>query len=217
MAETPVTGAGRSEALKIVLVNGCFDLLHPGHIRHLVQARAMGDFLFVALTHDEFVGKGIGRPIMPFAERAEMLRELRSVTAVIGSDNAVDAIRSTRPQIFVKGIDYADAGLLPAEIEACKEVGAQIRFTDSEKKSTTELIELVINLEKHRHEALTMWNRTAESLPPKHEMLAVVRKISGRGEYAHEDAMFDGEKWTERKTGEAVPKSAYYLWRRLET
>lgn len=217
MAETPVTGSGKATPLKIVLVNGCFDLLHIGHIRHLQQARAMGDFLFVALTHDEFVGKGIGRPIVSFEERAEQLRELRCVTAVVGADNSVDAIRSTRPQIFVKGIDYAEAGLLPEEIEACKEVGAQIRFTDSEKKSTTGLIGSIIKLEKHRQEALTMWNRTAESLPPKHEILAVVRKISGRGEYAHEDATWDGEKWTERKSGETSPKSAYYLWRRLET
>lgn len=217
MSDTSVTGKGVSGALEIVLVSGCFDLLHVGHVRHLIEARAMGSFLFVALTHDEFVGKGIGRPIVSFNERAEQLRELRCVTAVLGTDNSVDAIYQCAPSIFVKGIDYADKGLLPAEIEACHDVGAQIRFTSAEKKSTSGLIDSIIKLEKHRHEALTMWNRTEESLPPKHEILAVVRKLSSRGEYAHEDAVWDGENWTERKTQQRSPKSAYYLWRRLET
>lgn len=217
MADEPVTGRGASGALKIVLVSGCFDLLHVGHIRHLIEARAMGAFLFVALTRDEFVGKGIGRPIVSFDERAEQLRELRCVTAVVGADSSVDAIYQCSPSIFVKGIDYTEKGLLAAEIQACRDVGAEIRYTSAEKKSTTGLIDSIIKLEKHRQEALTMWNRTEDCLPPKHEILAVVRKISSRGEYAHEDAIWDGEQWTERKTQERSPKSAYYLWRRLET
>jgi rfaE bifunctional protein nucleotidyltransferase chain/domain len=217
VAEIAITGSGRSSALKIVLVNGCFDLLHIGHIRHLQEARAMGDFLFVSLTHDEFVGKGLGRPIIPFAERADMLRSLQCVTAVFGTDDAASAIRFSKPQIFVKGIDYALKGLLPDEIKACDEVRAQIRYTQAEKRSTTDLIQSIIRMEKHRNEALTMWHRTEESLPPKHEVLAVVRKMSSRGEYAHEDAIWDGEHWTERKSGEKSEKKIYYLWRRLET
>ena len=62
-----------------------------------------------------------------------------------------------------------------------------------------------------------MWQRTAESLPPKGEVLAVVHKLSGRGEYVDEDAVWDGEKWTRRKDSQVLDKSYYYLWRRLET
>lgn len=212
-----VTGSGKASPLRVVLAAGCFDLLHVGHVWHLKEARKLGDYLFVGLTLDEHVGKGIGRPIVPFKDRAEMLRNLRSVTAVVGVTDSAEAIRKVQPQVFVKGIDYADTGLLPEEIEACREVGAEIHFTRSEKRSTTELVATIIKLEKHREEALTMWSRTEESLPPKHEVLAVVRKLSSRGEYAHEDAIWDGEQWTERRSGMKLPKNAYYLWRRLET
>lgn len=214
---TPVTGSGKAEPLKIVLVNGVFDLLHVGHVRHLIEARSMGDFLFVALTKDEDVLKGIGRPIVPVDERADILRELRCVTAVFETQDAVSAIYYAKPQIFCKGVDYEDKGLLAEEVKACAQVGAEIRYTRSEKRSTTGLIERIIKLEKQRYEALTMWNRTEESLPPKHEVLAVVRKISSRGEAVHEDAIWDGDQWTERRTGEKSPKNIYYLWRRLET
>jgi rfaE bifunctional protein nucleotidyltransferase chain/domain len=216
MAEEPVTGKGKAEPLKIVLASGCFDLLHVGHVKHLEEARRMGDFLFVGLTKDEFVGKGVGRPIVPFKDRAECLRGLRSVTAVIGVENSVEAILQAKPQIFVKGCDYLPKGLLREEELACREVGAEIRFTNTEKRSTTGLIERVIHLEKERIRALTMWHRTSESEPPKHEVLAVIRKISNRGEQVEEDAIWDGEFWTERKSKEQMKKSSYYLWRRLE-
>lgn len=125
-----------------VLCNGCFDLLHVGHVRHLEEARAMGDRLIVALTADEYVGKGAGRPVQSWEERAEMLCALRCVEVVFESTNLESAILKLEPQIVAKGSDWA--GRLPlADIDAANEVGAEIRFTTSEKRSTTELIERI--------------------------------------------------------------------------
>jgi rfaE bifunctional protein nucleotidyltransferase chain/domain len=122
-----------------VLANGCFDLLHPGHVAHLREAKRLGDYLVVGLTMDEYVNKP-GRPIQTWEERAEMLRELRCVSAVSACRNAVEAILAWRPDVFVKGADYSLIGLLSREREACMQVGAKVAFTKAEKKSTTELI-----------------------------------------------------------------------------
>lgn len=133
--------------MRVALANGCFDLLHAGHIAHLKEARGMADFLVVALTMDEFVGKP-GRPIYDWDTRAEMLRELRCVGAVSAAKNAVEAILQWKPTLFVKGIDYAEKGLLPEELDACFQVGAKVKFTTSEKRSTTQIVE---NVRKQWH------------------------------------------------------------------
>lgn len=128
--------------MRLVLCNGCFDLLHSGHIRHLEEARTFGDSLTVALTLDEHVNKP-GRPIFSWDDRAMMLLALRCVDDVIATRNAVEAIYAWKPAIFVKGSDYKHSSLLPQEITACEEVGALIRFTKAEKRSTTDLIEKI--------------------------------------------------------------------------
>lgn len=125
--------------MRIVLANGVFDLLHPGHVAHLQEARGMGDLLLVALTMDEYINKH-GRPILKFRERAEMLMALRCVSNVTGCENAEEAIRWYRPQVFVKGGDYLQKGLLPSEIEACKMVGAEIRHTAYVPITTTDIV-----------------------------------------------------------------------------
>jgi rfaE bifunctional protein nucleotidyltransferase chain/domain len=126
----------------MVIANGCFDLLHIGHVRHLEEARAMGDQLFVALTLDSHVKKGAGRPIQSWVERAEVLSALRCVDAVVASTDLASAILAFRPAIVAKGSDWA--GRLPVvDTEAAKSIGAEIRFTTSEKRSTTELIERI--------------------------------------------------------------------------
>lgn len=124
--------------MTLVLANGVFDLLHVGHLDHLKEARAMGTHLAVALTVDEAVGKGPGRPVQPWDERAAILRELRCVDFVIPSSSGAAAVLMVRPAIYVKGIDYAGADI--PERAVCARVGAQLRFTRSAKKSTTELI-----------------------------------------------------------------------------
>lgn len=133
------------EAVRIVLANGCFDILHVGHILHLTEARAMGDFLIVSLTSDEFVNKGPGRPINNWTDRARCLNALRCVGSVYKTDNAVEAIRTFKPAIFVKGVDYVSGDKFTEDIvSACKECGTELRYTTSEKKSADAAIRMAL-------------------------------------------------------------------------
>ena len=128
--------------MRIVLANGCFDLLHYGHLLHLQYARKLGDTLVVALTEDAFVGKKPGMPIWPWEHRAALLRELRCVSEVISSKSGLEALREVRPAVFVKGVDYEE-GLELDVVAVCKEVGAQIVITPTEKFSTSQLIKRI--------------------------------------------------------------------------
>ena len=120
----------------IVLANGCFDILHVGHVEHLREARSMGDFLIVSLTSDECVNKGPGRPINTWNDRAKVLRELRCVSSVSPTPNAVSAILQVRPNIFVKGIDYAQGDKFTEDIvKACLEVGCKLLYTTTPKRT----------------------------------------------------------------------------------
>jgi len=128
-----------------VLAHGCFDLLHLGHIRHLTEARKLGDKLIVSVTSDRFVNKGKNRPRFMEAERAEALSALSCVDEVKINDSpdAVLMIHHVRPAFYVKGIDYAEAkddeGLAreSAAVAAC---GGEMIFTSSQKWSSTELL-----------------------------------------------------------------------------
>lgn len=126
----------------IVLANGCFDPLHPGHVAHLKEARSFGTFLIVALTSDAGVRreKGEKRPNLEFALRKFMLEELRCVTQVISSEYGWDAIRVVRPDIFAKGGDYTIETTPRETINACLEVGAKIRFTEAPRFGVEELV-----------------------------------------------------------------------------
>jgi rfaE bifunctional protein nucleotidyltransferase chain/domain len=100
----------RSAGRRIVFTNGVFDLLHPGHVRYLEEARALGDLLIVGLNADESVrrNKGPGRPITPQDERAEVLAALAAVDAVVvfPEDTPADIIRRIQPDILVKGANW---------------------------------------------------------------------------------------------------------------
>jgi rfaE bifunctional protein nucleotidyltransferase chain/domain len=126
-----------------VLANGCFDLLHAGHVRHLQEARSMGDRLVVSLTLDDFVAKGAGRPVYRFTDRWLMLSALSCVDMVIGVTSLAAAIRIVRPHVIAKGVDWKEIGLFPEDLAAAREVGAEIRFTRAAKMSTTETIERI--------------------------------------------------------------------------
>ena len=101
----------RTKGSRIVFTNGVFDLLHPGHVRYLQQARALGDLLIVGINGDASVrrNKGPGRPITPQNERAEVLAALDCVDAVVvfDEDTPADVIRLVEPDILVKGADWA--------------------------------------------------------------------------------------------------------------
>src|SRR5437867_10682896 len=99
----------RTEGRRIVLANGCFDLLHVGHIRYLRDARRLGDVLFVGINSDAAVArlKGAGRPLMPVAERIELLAALRAVDHVVvfDDDTADRLVTAIKPDVHAKGTD----------------------------------------------------------------------------------------------------------------
>ena len=95
----------------------------------------------VSLTLDNWVNKGPGRPIYTWEQRALLLRELRCVDEVLPTMTAVAAILRVRPQVFVKGIDYSQGAWWTEDVlTACKDVGAQLRFTMTDKFSATDTI-----------------------------------------------------------------------------
>lgn len=114
----------RNAGERVILANGCFDLLHVGHVRYLRAAKELGGRLVVAINSDESVRtlKGAGRPLMPDTERAEILAALEDVDAiVIFSESDVRAlIREIRPNVHAKGTDYtADSVPERDEVIAC--------------------------------------------------------------------------------------------------
>jgi len=117
---------------KLVLTNGCFDLLHTGHVRYLEQARACGDALIVAVNGDASVRelKGPGRPVNAELDRAEVLSALRCVdhVTIFNGKRVTDVIRSLRPARYAKGGDYTLETLDPGERMALEEVGAEIKL-----------------------------------------------------------------------------------------
>src|SRR5262249_14750260 len=104
-------GRDKRNGRRVVFTNGCFDLLHPGHIQTLEQARELGDALIVGLNSDNSVRqlKGAGRPLLPERERAEILAAMESVDAVIIYDELTPQTVIARliPDVLVKGSDWA--------------------------------------------------------------------------------------------------------------
>jgi D-beta-D-heptose 7-phosphate kinase/D-beta-D-heptose 1-phosphate adenosyltransferase len=103
--------APRAAGARVVFTNGCFDLLHPGHVRYLAAARALGDVLVVGLNDDDSVRrlKGPGRPVLRVAERAEVLAGLAAVDYVVAfaEDTPLAVVRALRPDVLVKGADWS--------------------------------------------------------------------------------------------------------------
>ena len=121
--------------MRIVLANGCFDRFHDGHLRHLEEAKAMGDILVVSVTEDRFVNKGPDRPVNNLARRLKMVRALRCVDAAFSCISATEAILRVKPYIFVKGIDYAGGDRFSEDVaRACEKVSAEIRYTTAPKQ-----------------------------------------------------------------------------------
>lgn len=141
-----IADALRGQGRKLVLTNGCFDLLHVGHVRYLQSARALGDALAVAINGDDSVRalKGEGRPLNTENNRAEIVAALECVDyAVLFPEVRVTRlIEKVRPAIYVKGGDYTPASLHPEEHTALEKIGAEIRILPFEAgHSTSELIE----------------------------------------------------------------------------
>jgi rfaE bifunctional protein nucleotidyltransferase chain/domain len=120
----------RRDGARIVTANGCFDLLHAGHVQHLEETRSLGDLLVVALNNDRSVRsvKGPGRPIVPERERAAVLAAMRAVHAVVVFDQPTpnEVLSRIRPDLHCKGGDHANT-VLP-EAEAVRAAGGEIRI-----------------------------------------------------------------------------------------
>lgn len=133
----------RASGDSIVLANGCFDLLHVGHVRYLRAAKALGERLIVAINSDESVRKlkGEGRPLTPEEERAELLAALANVDAVVifAEPDVRALIREIRPDIQAKGTDYT-AETVP-ERDVVVECGGRVEIVgDAKNHSVTEIV-----------------------------------------------------------------------------
>jgi D-glycero-beta-D-manno-heptose 1-phosphate adenylyltransferase len=141
--------ASRHAGRAVVFTNGVFDLLHPGHVRYLQQARQLGDLLIVGVNADGSVrrNKGAGRPITPEDERAELVAGLACVDAVVvfDEDTPAEVIRAIRPDVLVKGADWpADQIVGRDTVEA--RGGRVVRVAIEHGYGTTTLLERIRRL-----------------------------------------------------------------------
>lgn len=143
----PLRKAGR----KVAFTNGCFDIIHAGHVRYLTKARAFGDILVVGINSDASVRaiKGSDRPIVPEAERAEVLSALRCVDYVVifNDETPLRLISALKPDILVKGADWAAHEIVGGGV--VKAGGGVVRRVRLLKgRSTTNIIKKILTLHK---------------------------------------------------------------------
>jgi rfaE bifunctional protein nucleotidyltransferase chain/domain len=144
-SELPSLGVTlRARRQRVVFTNGCFDLLHVGHVRFLREARSLGDALVVGVNTDESVRllKGEPRPLVPDDERAEVVGALESVDYVVlfAAATPVDLIRALRPDVACKGGDYDAEAVFP-EAAAVRAYGGEFRtLGHTPRRSSTRLI-----------------------------------------------------------------------------
>lgn len=145
---TPVLAAQRRAGKRVVTVNGCFDLLHAGHLHILSEAARQGDLLVVGLNSDKSVAanKGPGRPVMPEAERAELLLALEMVDYVVLFDESdcVEFVRRVRPDVHVNDASYGENCI---EAPAVREGGGRLHLVEKlPAASTSDLIARIKDL-----------------------------------------------------------------------
>jgi D-beta-D-heptose 7-phosphate kinase/D-beta-D-heptose 1-phosphate adenosyltransferase len=133
----------RRQGKRVVFTNGVYDLLHPGHVRYLTAARALGDALIVGVNSDRSVRaiKGPTRPVTPEAERAEILSALACVdaAAVFDQDTPAEIIKAIQPDILVKGADWAEDAIVGRDTVEARG-GRVVRMPIEEGWSTTGIL-----------------------------------------------------------------------------
>jgi D-beta-D-heptose 7-phosphate kinase/D-beta-D-heptose 1-phosphate adenosyltransferase len=144
-----VLSRARKQGRKVVFTNGCFDLLHRGHVNYLARARRLGALLVVGLNNDASVRrlKGRGRPVSPLSDRLEVLAALESVDFVtsFSEDTPLRLIRKLRPDILVKGGDYQPNSIVGAP--EVKSWGGRVRTLPLVRgRSTTGILARVVKL-----------------------------------------------------------------------
>ncbi len=140
---TSKVAEARQRGARIVLANGCFDVLHVGHVRYLAGARELGDILIVGINSDEQVAlqKGAGRPVLPASQRAEIVASLEPVTYVTIFDEPTveQLLLALKPDVHAKGTDYT-AETVP-ERDVVRSYGGQVAIVgDPKDHSTTAII-----------------------------------------------------------------------------
>ena len=158
------TLAGIRKLKTVIHCHGVYDVLHAGHIRHLLEAKSLGDILVVSVTDDQFVNKGPGRPIFTGLDRAEVLAGLEIVDFVTISkfDSAVPAIGKIKPDIYVKGSDYLvsatdTTGKIDLERKAVEGTGGKIHFTTGRTMSSSNAIN---QINQSKSDDYSRWLRT---------------------------------------------------------
>lgn len=145
-AEAAAWAAGlRAQGRTVVMTNGCFDLLHRGHVAYLQRARSLGDALLIGLNGDASVRqlKGPGRPILPEADRAAVLVALRAVDAVVifHQPTAEALTAALRPDIYVKGGDWGSGQRIPPEAAVVLAYGGHVQYIPYlSGRSTSEIV-----------------------------------------------------------------------------
>ena len=137
----------RAEGRKVVFTNGVFDILHPGHVRYLRDARALGDLLIVGLNSDRSVkslNKAPDRPIHPEHERAEVMEAMAAVDAVVifDEDTPHEIISAIQPNTLVKGADWGENAIVGREVVEARG-GQVVRIALAEGYSTTNILERI--------------------------------------------------------------------------
>src|SRR5215211_874506 len=134
--------AARKNGARIVFANGCFDVLHVGHVRYLEGARKLGDILVVGINSDEQVAtqKGAGRPVLPASERAEIVASLESVTYVTIFDEPTveQLLLALKPDVHAKGTDYT-TDTVP-ERDVVRSYGGEVAIVGDPKDHSTSAI-----------------------------------------------------------------------------
>lgn len=136
----------RAQGQTVVLTNGCFDVLHVGHVRYLEGARALGDVLVVAVNSDQQVTalKGEGRPIQPQIERAELIASLDvvDVVTIFDEPTVTELLLALRPDVHAKGTDYTEESV--PERDVVRSYGGRVAIVgDPKNHSTSELLKKV--------------------------------------------------------------------------
>ena len=145
-AITERVSAARAAGLTVALANGCFDVLHAGHVRYLRGARALSDLLVVAVNSDEQVRalKGEGRPILPELERAEIIASLEAVdlVTIFNEPTVTELLLALKPDIHAKGTDYTEESV--PERDVVRSYGGRVAIVgDPKDHSTSELLKKV--------------------------------------------------------------------------
>ncbi|HET6980127.1 MAG TPA: adenylyltransferase/cytidyltransferase family protein [Pyrinomonadaceae bacterium] len=134
--------AAKQSGARVVFANGCFDVLHVGHIRYLAGARALGDLLIVGVNSDEQVAiqKGAGRPVLPATERAEIVAALESVdyVTIFAEPTVEQLLLALKPDVHAKGTDYTTETV--PERDVVRSYGGQVAIVGDPKDHSTSAI-----------------------------------------------------------------------------